>query len=234
MALEQGVLRIFQEAWTSLKSHPILCLPTFIAWLAILLIGAGVMGIGLAGSEMMPLSFEFSSLRMMGTLMGWMMILMLIALILTLMAHGVTVVMAREAIETRTVELLTALKIFRQRLAHLFLAGVLVGVLVLIGTLFLFIPGLIAAFLLMFTIPGVMLDRLDAANALTRSFNIIRHHLSKATLLFIGFIVLIVLWAILSMILGVVPILGSLINLLLGSLMVSYISLVLVKFYLEV
>jgi len=234
MALEQGVLRIFQEAWTSLKSHPILCLPTFIAWLAILLIGAGVMGIGLAGSEMMPLSFEFSSLRMMGTLMGWMMILMLIALVLSLMAHGVTVVMAREAIESRPVEVLRALKIFRERLAHLFLAGVLVGVLVLIGTLFLFIPGLIAAFLLMFTIPGVMLDRLDAADALTRSFNIVRHHLSKATLLFIGFIVLIVLWSILSMILGVVPIFGQLINLLLGSLMVGYVSLVLVKFYLEV
>lgn len=234
MALEQGILRIFHEAWTSLRNNPILCLPTFIGWMVILVMMAGVMGIGLVGSEMMLISFESSSLRTMGTLIGWMMVLMLVALILGLMAHGVTVVMAREVVETRPVELLTALKIFRERLAHLFLAGVLVGVLVLIGTVFLFIPGLIAAFLLMFTVPSVMLDRVDAARALIRSFTIVRHHLGEATLLFIGFTVLVVLWVILSMILGVVPIFGPLINLLLGSLMLSYVTLVLVKFYLEV
>jgi hypothetical protein len=234
MALEQRVLKIFQEAWTTLKNHPILCLPTFLASIGILIIESAVLRIRLASTEIIPISSEVLSLKTMSSLVGGVPLLIATAMVLGLMAHGATVVMARETVERKGIEFLSAMKIFRQRLAPLFLAGVLIAVLVLFGTLFLLIPGLIAAFLLMFTIPAVMLDRMDPAGAVARSFNTVRHHLGEATLVFIGFVVLVFLWFIASRIFGVVPILGDLINLFLGSLAAGYMTLVLVQYYLRV
>jgi uncharacterized membrane protein len=195
--------------------------------LRLLLIGAG-MGIAVGrggGSHAMAPAH--------GAMMGAGLLIGIVGMVLSLFAHGATVAMAREAIDTGTTSLDKGTNVATARFVPLLVGAIVVAVVVIIGTMFLVIPGLIVALLLMFTFVLIVVENLDAVEAMKRSFAIVKANLGDSIVFFVALIVLGVVFGIARTILSVIPFLGQLAGMVLFGLYEGYISIGLLKVYRE-
>ncbi len=168
-----------------------------------------------------------------GAMMAGVFLISIIGMILGLFAHGMTIGMAKEAIDTGSTSLASGINIAVSRFVPLLIAAIVVGIIVTIGLLLLIIPGLIAAFLLMFTFVAIVVDNMGAVEAMKKSFEVIKSQLSDAIILFIALIVVGVIFIIANMILNVIPFLGQLLGMILMGIFTGYISVVIVMAYKE-
>lgn len=198
--------------------------------LSLILIGGGMASMGLMGGgirspgAMMP---AFGAMMIGAFLVG------IIAMILELFAHGMTVGMAKEAIDTGSTSLNNGINIAISRFVPLLVAAIIVSIIVTIGFMLLIIPGLIAAFLFMFTFVAIVVDNMGAVEAMKKSIEVIKSRLSDAIILFIVLIVVGVIFIIANMILNVIPLLGQLLGMILMGIFGGYISVVIVMAYRE-
>ncbi len=229
------IVGIFKEGIEVSKKNYIIFVPTVAAMvvmfvLTLILVGGGMLSIGLMGAGRyspgaIPSSF--------GALMGGMFLVMIIGMILGLFAHGMTVGMAKEAIDTGATSINSGINIAMSRFAPLLIAAILVGIIVAIGSVLLVIPGLIAAFLLMFTFVVIVVDNIGAVEAMKKSFETVKSHLGDAVIFFIAMIVIGLVFGIVRMVLNVIPVLGQLLGMALMGIFGGYISVVMVKVYRE-
>ncbi|MBD8505775.1 hypothetical protein HT102_04660 [Hoyosella sp. G463] len=98
---------------------------------------------------------------------------------------------------------------------HLVLASILVGIMVVLGLILLIIPGLVIAFLTMFTVHSVLDHDMDVISAIKNSFKLVSANVGPALLLVVAFIVLGVLTLITC---G----LGAFVTIPLGTMMSAY------------
>jgi hypothetical protein len=139
--------------------------------------------------------------------------------------------MARDALAAREPSVGGALDVVRARLTDVVIASFLFSVIVGIASLFFVLPGLIAGFFLMFTLPAVLLDGAGAVDGVRRSATLVKQNLGPVIGLVVGAIVGIVLLMIASAILGVVPLLGTLAAMLLMGAFFAYLTVVVVRVY---
>ena len=151
--------------------------------------------------------------------------------VLWLLSSGMVVVMARDALGGREPLLGDALTAVVARLGAVVVASGLVMAVVAIAFLFLVIPGIVAAVLLMFTLPAVLLDGLGAVDGMWRSVAVVRGHVGPVVGLVAGSLLVFVGVAIASWIVGLVPFLGGLAAFVLHGAAVSYLTVVGVQFY---
>ena len=152
---------------------------------------------------------------------------------LWLLSSGMVVVMARSALGGREPALGDALAAVARRLGAVAVAASLVGLIVMIGFLFLVIPGIVAAVFLMFTLPAVLLDGLGAVDGMRRSAALVRAHVGPVVGFVVGCLLVLVghrrspSWILVVRI----PFLGGLASFVLHGAAVSYLTVVGVHFY---
>jgi hypothetical protein len=93
------------------------------------------------------------------------------------------------------------------------------------------IPGVVAAVLLLFTMPAVLLDGFGAIAAMKRSVALVRRHLGPVIGLVVGAFLVLIAVAIGSWIVGLIPFLGHLASFVLHGAALSYLTVVAVRFY---
>ncbi len=229
------IVGIFKESLEVSKRNYIIFVPTvavavIMAVLTLVLIGTGILSIGLTGGE---LRSPGDAMPILGKMIGGFFIVAVAGTILCLIAHGMTVGMAKQAVETGTTSLNGGLSAARGRFTQLVAASVLVGVIVFIGFMLLFIPGLIATFFLMFTFVSMIVDNTGAIKAIKNSYKTVKTNLNDSVVVFIGMIALGIVFAVANAILNVIPVLGQLLSIALMGALGGYISVVIVKVYME-
>lgn len=150
---------------------------------------------------------------------------------LWLLSSSMVVLMARDALGAREPVLGNAFAVVMGRLGAVVVASGLVTVIVAVAFLFLIVPGIVAAVLLMFTLPAVLLDGLGAVDGMRRSVAIVRAHVGPVVGLVVGALLVLVGVAIASWTLGLVPFLGALASFALNGAAVSYLTVVGVHYY---
>jgi hypothetical protein len=208
---------------------PPLAVMVILFLLSLLVVGAGMASMGFMGGGASP----HGMMPAAGAMAGGALLVGLVGMILSLFAHGATVAMAREAIDTGTTSLDSGIATATARLVPLLIGAIVVGVIVMIGTMILVIPGLIAAFLLMFTFVLIVVESLDATEAMKRSYAIVKAHLGDSIVFFIAMVVVGILFGIARAIVGVIPLLGQLAGMALLGVYQGYLSIVLLKVYRE-
>jgi hypothetical protein len=151
--------------------------------------------------------------------------------VLWLLSSGMVVVMARDALGGREPVLGDALAAVVGRLGAVVVASSLGMAIVMVGLLFFVIPGIVAAVLLTFTLPAILLDGLGAVDGMRRSTAVVRDHVGPVIGLVVGTLLVLVAVAIASWIVGLVPFLGGLASFVLHGAAVSYLTVVAVHFY---
>jgi hypothetical protein len=151
--------------------------------------------------------------------------------VLWLLSSGMVVVMARDALSGREPALGDAFAAVAARLGAVVVASGLVMAIVAIAFLLLVIPGIVAAVLLMFTLPAILLDGLDALGGMRRSIAVVRAHVGPVVGLVVGSLLVLVGVAIVSWIVGLVPLLGGLASFGLHGAAVTYLTVVGVHVY---
>lgn len=151
--------------------------------------------------------------------------------VLSLVASGVVIVMARDALAGRDPALGDAVGTVMGRLVDVLVASVIAMIVVGVGMLLLVLPGIVAGFFLIFTLPAVLLDGDSGVDALKRSFGVVKANLRPVVGLVIGWIVTGVGLVIAGKILGFVPVLGQLAAAILFGAGLAYLTVVTVRVY---
>jgi hypothetical protein len=151
--------------------------------------------------------------------------------LLWMLSSAVVVVMGRDALGGREPALGDALGAVIGRLGAIAGATILVTAIVGFGLIFLVLPGLLAAVLLAFTLPAILLDGRGVLDGMGRSVAIVRANPGPILGLVVGAIVVLAGVAVSAWIVGLVPVLGHLAAFVLQSAAVSYLTVTSVRFY---
>lgn len=168
-----------------------------------------------------------------GATLGGAMVLSILSTLVTFFAHGMTVALGNDVISGRPVSLRKGLDAVVERAVPLVISVILVGLLIGIGMVLLVLPGLVAAFFLMFTVTAVMVDHEDALRALRSSIRLVAANASAAFVLFLVIVALSVLFLIVNTILGMIPAVGFLVAILVSAFFSTFLTLVLLHAYRE-
>jgi len=229
------IVGIFKESIDVAKKNYVIFLPpvavaVVMALLTLILVGTGVISMGLVGAGMQS---PGAIMPLVGTILGGFFIIGVIGMILGLIAHGMTVAMAREALDTGSTSINSGLSIAAGRLGELVVASILVGIIVFVGFMLLVIPGLIAAFFLMFTFVSVIVDNAGPVGAMKKSYETVRANMNDSIVFFFAMIAVGVIFIVANAVLIVIPVLGQLMGMALMGVFGGYISVVIVKVYRE-
>jgi hypothetical protein len=228
------VVGYFREGLLVLRRYPILIVPplavqVIVFVLTVLLLGGGL-GMGMVLGGILG-GLPGGSLAGLAGLIAGGIVLMLLSFLLSLIASSLVIVMAREALAAREPTIAPALDAVMGRFLDVVLTSILLVVIIGLGMLFLVVPGLVAAFFLVFALPAVLLDGSRATDSLGQSVRLVRANLGRVAGFFAGGLLAAVASAILSTILEVVPLLGHLAAAALAGVFISYVTVVGVRMY---
>ena len=227
----------FRVAYESLVRYPVLIAPPlavgilgFVLLLVVFLLagGATVMGALMGGFQ--GGGDVMAAIGIVGvvfTMLGFGLVMALLWLVSSCMV----VMMARDALDGREPAMGPALTAVLGRLGPVVWASSLVTIVVGLGFLFLVIPGVVAAVLLVFAMPAVLLDGLGATAAMKLSVAIVRRHLGAVIGFVVGSLLVLVAVAFGSWIVGMIPLLGFLASFVLHGAALSYLTVVAVRLY---
>jgi hypothetical protein len=218
------ILGHFRTALDVIKQYPVLAVPPLGAGvvlfvLTVLFAGGAAAAVVLGGGA-----------GVLGAVAAFF-VFTLVGGLVQLLASAVTIVMARDALAGREPSLGQALGGVMARLPDVVGATLLVMIIVAIGTMLLVLPGIVAGFFLVFTLPAVLLDGRGAVDALKRSATLVMENLGVVAGLVVGIILAGIAVMIVSRVLGVVPLLGHLASAVLVGVFVAYLTVVAVRVY---
>ncbi|GAB4387440.1 MAG: hypothetical protein Kow0025_01030 [Thermodesulfovibrionales bacterium] len=157
----------------------------------------------------------------------------LAVMVVNFFAHGVTLEMAKEAMEGGSTSLRTGARAVAAYFAFFLVAALIMAVVITVGLALHVIPGVVAIFFLMFTFPSIVADGLGPLEAIKRSFAAVRANLKEAVILFLLLAAISFLFSIGNMFLSVIPVAGIALALGLSGLLGAYMALVVMKAYME-
>ena len=229
-----NIVKLLQESLGNVKSHPVVLVPilaatVLIALFSLILVGTLVPQFGPMSSEVVISPEE--AVGAAGAAIGRMIAVMVFGSIVGLLAHGMTVLMADDAIQGREVHLKTAWQQVRVRLVPLVITSVVVGALVSVGMVLLVLPGIVIAFFLMFSFVALMVRELAPFSALGNSFRTVKSNFASTFVFFLVMIALGVLVGVVNFVIGLIPILGAIIAVVVSSAYASFLSVFVVSVY---
>jgi hypothetical protein len=221
---DSDIVSHFRAGLDVIKRYPVMALPPLAAQaivfvLTLLFVGGAATAVVIGGGA-----------GLLGAFAGGF-VLMLVGGLLSLIASGVTVMMARDALAAREPSMGDAFAAVMARLGDVIVASILVMIIVGIGMMLLVLPGIVAGFFLMFTLPAVLLDGSGAVDGLKRSATLVKDNIGPAVGLVVGIILAGVVVAIVSGVLRHVPILGHLASAILTGAFIAYFTAVAVRVY---
>jgi hypothetical protein len=231
---DSDVVAHFRVAYETVVRFPLLIAPPLLVgvlgFALLFFIGGGAAAIGALMGGMMGGSEGVTAGGIVGLVLGAL-VLGLVMGILWLLSSGMVVVMARDALSGREPVLGDALAAVIGRLGPVVVASGLGMAIVMAGLLFFVMPGVVAAVLLMFTLPALLLDGLGAVDAVWRSVAVVRGNVGSVIGLVVGTLLVLLALAFAAWILAQVPLLGGLASFVLHGAGVSYLTVVGVHFY---
>jgi len=194
------------------KQNPLIFVPmlvasVFSALVSLIFVGSAMPMAGRFAGEQMAENPEQAMVGF-GAALGGVFLVSIISGIVGLLAHGMTVAMADLALKGEKTTLGTGWSRLVTRIVPI-----------------------IIAFLLMFTLVAVMVDDAGAFDALGRSFRTVTRNFKATFVIFLVLIALGVLAAIAGMILGLIPILGVVLTMIVSAVYAGYISIFIVAAY---
>lgn len=227
------VTKLFSDGIDILKKNPVIAAPLVVVGIIVGALTLALLGGAMAGAGMMAFGGFKPSLGMMGALLGGVLVVGIISMVLNLLAMGMTYVMADDAIKGKA-DLNAGIQRTLGNIANLVVVSILVGVIVIVGMFLLVLPGIVAAYLLMFAIPMVMLDNKNPVDALKESFGLVKSHVGDTIVFAVLAIVVIAVGGIVGGIFKIVPVLGSVIvSPIISGTVSAYVSVVLILLYRE-
>jgi hypothetical protein len=228
------LVRHFRVAYETVVRYPVVIAPPLcvgvLGFALLFFIGGGatVMG-GLLGGAMGG-GQGLAAGGIVGLVLG-LLVFALVMGVLWLLSSSMVVIMARDALGGREPVLGDALSAVVGRLWAVATASSLGMLIVGFGLLLFVLPGLLAAVLLMFTLPAMLLDGHGAVDGMRRSVAVVRRHVGPAIGLVVGSILVLIGVGIASWIVGHVPLLGGLASFVLHGAALSYLTVVTVGLY---
>lgn len=228
------VVAHFRLAYETILRFPLLIVPPLavavLGFVLFLVVFGGVAGLGALGGWMQGGGEGAFVGGLVGFVLGILMFVLVMGIV-GLLSSGMVMVMARDALAGREPVWGDALGAVVGRLGAVVMASGLVMAVVWLGFLLLVIPGLVATVLLIFTLPAMLLDGLGAVAGMKRSVALVRRHVGPVIGLIVGSLLVVVGVAIASWIVGLIPFLGGLASFVLHGAAISYLTVVVVRFY---
>ena len=230
-----NISQILKESFAASKGNllifvPMLVAGVFSAVLSLIVLGSAIPMAGRYSGEQMAANPEQAMVGFGAALSG-VFLVSVISGIVGLLAHGMTVAMADLTLKGEKASLAVGWSRLVSRLAPIIIASVLVGIIVSIASMLLFLPGLIAAFLLMFTLVAVMVDELGAFEAIKRSFHVTTKNFRATSVVFLVLIALGFIAGVVGFVLGLIPILGVVLGMVVSALYTGYVTIFVVRAY---
>ncbi|MGQ9474413.1 MAG: hypothetical protein ACUVRN_10285 [Candidatus Caldatribacteriaceae bacterium] len=123
--------------------------------------------------------------------------------------------------------------VFSSRFPEILVASLIVGFLVSFFSIFFVFPGLIFGFLLMFVLPSIIVEREDPFSAIRRSFQLSLENLGECFTFLVVVLFFGVVGYLLFSLFGCVPLVGVILNTIVGGFLIAYIAVFLTRFYLN-
>ena len=187
----------FRLAYQAVARFPVLIVPPLavavLGFMLLFFIGGGGAVIGALMGGAVGGSHGAAAGGIAGLVLG-VLVFAVVMGTLGLLSSGMVIVMARSALGGVEPVLGDALAAVARRLGAIAVAASLVGLIVMIGFLFLVIPGIVAAVFLMFTLPAVLLDGLGAVDGMRRSAALVRAHTGPVVAFLVGCLLVVVGW----------------------------------------
>lgn len=230
-----SISQMLKESFAASKQNPLIFVPMlaasiFSVLVSLIFVGSAMPMAGRFAGEQMAANPE-QAMAGMGAALGGMFLVSILSGIVGLLAHGMTVAMADLALKGENATLGAGWSRLVSRLVPIILASVVVGVLVSLGMILLVLPGIILAFLLMFTLVAVMVDDAGAFDAIGRSFRKVTRNFKATFVVFLVLLALGLLAGIVGMIVGLIPILGVILTMVVSAIYTGYISIFVVEVY---
>ena len=112
------------------------------------------------------LSYLFS---LLGVVLATVFLLILVSWIISTIASGMAVKVASDTLQRRNIDLSEALNFTVSRLPSLLIAGIVTGILIVIGFICLVVPGIILVIMFSLIVPAIVIEQAGALESLSRS-----------------------------------------------------------------
>lgn len=192
---------IFSRAFEIYRDNPIMIVPSLIPIAALivgLLVFAGYIGlIAVFGGEGF---IAFSAL-------AGLFLFIILMIVLFFLAEGMTIEMIKEASTGNKADLSYAWQATLAKMEPLVLTSLLAGIIVALGYVLFFVPGVILSFAFYFVIQTVMIDGKSGTEALKASYRFVEDNLSDALIIVLASLAI-------GAVLPSIPFIGALISLL--------------------
>lgn len=222
---QADIIEHFRVGLEVVKRHPVLVVPQLVAQVAVFMLL-----LVFAGGAITLFALGGVAGGVVGAI-GGALLLAVVAGGLSLVAAGVVIVMARDALAGREPQPGDALGVVMNRFVDVLVASLIAMGAVGLGVLLLVVPGIVAGFFLIFTLPAVLIDGDGALDAVRRSCSVVSRNVVPVLGLLGGFVLVTILLVVAAKILGLVPLLGQLVSALLFGVFVAYMTVVVVRVY---
>ncbi len=232
-----SISKVFKESIAAAKGNilifvPMLAASVLSALISLIVVGSAVPMMKNFSGEQIAANPE-QALAGAGVAAGGMMVVGIISALVGLLSHGMTVGMADIALKGESATLKIGWSRIISRIVPVIIAVILIGVIVSIGMILLVLPGVILAFFLMFTLIAVMVDDLGATKAIGRSFKTVSKNFGATFITFLVIIGLGIITGLLCFVLGLIPVLGAILILIVGAVYTGFVTIFLVRVYRE-
>lgn len=230
-----SITQLLKDSFRIAKENPLIFVPLLAAsvigiLLSLIFVGTALPFAAMAASDPGQIGTA-EALTGIGAAIGATFVVSLISGIIGLFAHAMTVAMADQALKGNPTDLKDALIRTRVRIIPVAIAVLLVSVLVGIGSILLVLPGLILGFFLIFTIVSVMTDHTNAFQAIQRSMKTVAGHILPVLIFFLVVLGLGLVTGIVGGFVGVIPVLGVFLTMIVGGAYTGFVTILLVSLY---
>lgn len=158
-------------------------------------------------------------------------LLVLLGLFLALLAVGFITLLFWSSETRGEASLYRTFRAFSRRFSEILFASLIVGFLVGFFSFWFFLPGLLFGFLLMFTIPAVIIEGDDPFSGIRRSFQLVMENLGECFTFTVVALFFLVVGYLLFWVFGFASFLGIALNTILGGIILAYLSVLLSRLY---
>ena len=151
--------------------------------------------------------------------------------VLSIFAMGVTVAMVRNLLETGRTSLDVARSFIMIRPSQLIALSLIIGLSIVVGFTIVILPGMMAAFLFMFSMPALVMGPGEPLSAVIKSYQVVRDNLRDSFFLFVSIASVYFLLNIVLLLLVFIPIFGILLAFALTAVFMASVSIVTLRAY---
>lgn len=151
--------------------------------------------------------------------------------VLTVFAMGVTTAMARNLMETGRTSLDVARSFIMIRPSALLAVSLIIGLSIIIGFTVVLLPGILAAFMFMFSMPALVMGPGEPLSAVIKGLRVVTENLRDSFFLFVSIASMYFLLNIILLMLVFIPVIGVLAAFVLTSAFMSATSIVTLRAY---